>query len=395
MEYKKNYKGIDYYCIKKLNEISNILILITKECEKFKNEFINGNYIKEIIKYLDFSNKSSDELQKGIEKYIFLLDSINDSSYDNNIKTKQKYYEEMKTKFKKYSENISKIYNNHLFQNIIKYYENLEELINDIEPSFEPPNINSFVSSKISIDLNTQISINNISENNLIQYIPMINEEYFDLCDKYNKSLSKNYDSKITEYEENIPYKCTICKENECKYICHDCNFLFCKKCYNQTYDNEKEKNNHKIQTVDKLSEIEKEKIIFLNSLCKVIKALLIKSNYLLNDENLLDNSFDLESNDNNNSLLKLKCINKIIFKYPYIREINNFESQIDYLKEMHNIIIKNFNNINVNLNSFHFSELNIELLNSIQYIFNDDKINNFKEIFDIIDNDFCLDDLK
>ena len=151
MECKKNYKDIDNYYIKKLNEISNFLFLTIKECEIFKNELINGNYVKEMLKYLDFSNKSIDELQKGIDEYICVFDSINDNSYGNNIKKKQKYYEEMKIKFKKYSENLSKIYKNHLFQNIIKYYENLEELINDIEPSFEPPNINSFASSKISI----------------------------------------------------------------------------------------------------------------------------------------------------------------------------------------------------------------------------------------------------
>ena len=391
MENKKIYSD---YCIKKLNDFSNFLKSLTKECENFKNELINGSYLKEIIKYIGFSNNYHEELQKGIDNYINIINSINDISEEIYFKRKQEYYEDIKVNFKYFCENISKLYNNHLIENIINYNKNLEEIFNDIDPNFEPPNINSFASSKVHINLNTQSFISNEFENNLIQYNPSFNEEDNELCDQYNKTLNKVYDSKITENEENNSYKCTICKDNECKLICHDCNFLFCKKCYNQNYNIEVEKNNHNIQMVDKLSEIEKEKLFFMNSLSKIKKELLIKSNYLLNSDNFcLDVSCNNFNDNDNGSLLKLKCINKIIFKYPFIREINKFESQIDYLKEMHNIIIKNFKNNNLYKNLFHISTMNIELLNAIENIFNDNKIKNLKEIFDKIDDEFYLEE--
>ena len=64
----------------------------------------------------------------------------------------------------------------------------------------------------------------------------------------------------------------------------------------------------------------------YLNSLNNFIKSILIKSNCLFNSE-------IIKSKSTNDS--KIEYIKRIFFKYPNMEKINNFDSEINFLKDI------------------------------------------------------------
>lgn len=165
---------------------------------------------------------------------------------------------------------------------------------------------------------NNEIEINDSNSSNLKN-----NQSYIKFCDKWRENL-----------EENNNINDCITSHESIKFLCEEGSNFFCKNCYEKGKENEKKN--------------------FLSSLNTIIKSILIRSNILFNEEGLS-------------------------FKYPSIGNINNFDSQIEYLKDINNILVNDFGQADINLNSFKISEMNEIILNSIKQNFNFE--NSFKEI--------------
>lgn len=191
--------------------------------------------------------------------------------------------------------------------------------------------------------------------------------EYMNFCENFNDNIS----STNTEC-----YKCSICKNNESSYICKNCNQYFCEEC----------SKGHNYHIMINIKEIEnkakKKKNIFLNSIEKVIKTILMMCNDLLNYEKInITNMGTNKDNQKNNYILRE-------IKYPSLNKINDFESQLDflkqldeYLKDFHNNNANTNNTNNENNNSFYISKLNKQLIMVLENIFIDEDCNIFKDI--------------
>ena len=125
-----------------------------------------------------------------------------------------------------------------------------------------------------------------------------------------------------------------------------------------------------------------------------------MKANILLNSEimkiqNLNENSINKNNNNNHikdNNSIKISEIKRMLFKYPHIQDSKNFDSELEYLKNINNILINDLNRNNIN-ELFYISEMNDKIKNLIGNIFIDEKYNLFKEALDIIENNFYSDD--
>ena len=91
-----------------------------------------------------------------------------------------------------------------------------------------------------------------------------------------------------------------------------------------------------------------KKKSIFLNSIEKIIKTILLKCNELLNYEKISTKNMDSNKDQKDNYILRL-------LKYPFINKINDFESQLNFLKQLDEDLkdLHNNNTIIHNNNSF------------------------------------------
>jgi hypothetical protein len=125
----------------------------------------------------------------------------------------------------------------------------------------------------------------------------------------------------------------------------------------------------------------EKKKSIFLNSIEKIIKTILLKCNDLLNYEKIYTTNLD----NNNKDIPKNNFILRIL-KYPFINKINDFESQLNFLKQLdENLKDCHDTNIDIN-NSFYISKLNKQLIMVLENIFIDEKYNLFREILKVLE---------
>ena len=97
----------------------------------------------------------------------------------------------------------------------------------------------------------------------------------------------------------------------------------------------------------------------------KVIKCILTKSNYLITHE-------ELKISDN--SQLILAITRK--FDYPYIKNINNYESQIEFLNGINKLLENNFNVSNLDLEAIHIYDMDKSILRRMKEIFIDEKVN-------------------
>ena len=96
---------------------------------------------------------------------------------------------------------------------------------------------------------------------------------------------------------------------------------------------------------------------------------------------------------NNNNDNLEIQYIKKII-NYPYIKKFKDFNSQMDFLKEINSMQQKENVQNNINFDSsFHISEMKKELILTIKDIFIDENINLFDGALSDIDNNFYSDD--
>ena len=117
--------------------------------------------------------------------------------------------------------------------------------------------------------------------------------------------------------------------------------------------------------------------MLYLNSLNKFIKSILVKSNYLFNNERIKIKSM----NDST-----IESIKRIFFKYPFLEKKNDFDSEINFLKDINNILINSFNIENSDLKPFCICDMDKTLVNLIENLFRDDP-NNYKNIIENVRN--------
>ena len=343
---KINTDNNNKFYIKQLNAVKEIISGIYNETKKLIKYY--QTYLNKIQKY---------KLQKDIEENIKYLKKKNcDNIYEETVLYKQK------DKFKQYYEHTSNLYLNNHINKIKELNENLNNTFNEInEFTFRPPSINSFNNS--SLDL-------------------FKSEKFYQ--DKLN----------ITEEKEKsyIMY-CPFCNDNkESTCFCDDCNKIFCNDCLNSYLEFEKKEKKRHRHNIIYLEEIktknELSKTYFLNSIKTIIENILIKANDILNNEKNI-RLIDI-NNRNNNSI---KYFKKDV-EYPYIKKINDWDSQIDFLIKINSLKNElNENNNNIINNSFHVSKMNKELMLKIKNIFIDENNILFKDILTDIDDDFISDD--
>lgn len=323
-----------------LNFNKTILIDIKKIIEQ-----IDINYRKALQNLFESKfSQSKINFKEVIDDLIEFIEDNKDPYEDNYLKGKKECFDKIKQNYKKYNEGILEIYENNYFKIIRKYKEKLDDLINKIIPDFEPPNINSF-SSKIKI-LNlsynsNESSINNESSNSNDNNLSHQISSYIDK-QNYKPQIFENISQKI----EN-KYFCTVCHEKEAITLCDECNQLYCQIC-EKSEDKNTNKCGHYLDKIANIKESNKiGKILFLNSLNNYIKRIILKSDYLLKNENQ-----DIKSNKDNSNSSKDKKIT--LFEYPNLNikddltEKKYFEC-INYILEnnlgVQNLDIKNFNN--------------------------------------------------
>ena len=371
--------------IKFVKDIYNIISKINENHSQFLNYLLNlqiSKYGKEFLNEVDKFNK--------VIKNEF-------SNKINYFKTKQASFEELKIKFKIYFENISKIYENDYIKRMKEYNEELEYLINNINSESELQNLNSFSSDN-------NISTNNGSDGDEEKRLSsQIIEGFKTFVEDINKNF-KNDD--ISE----INFNCSVCSfENPKKatIFCDKCNQLFCDSCYDiiEKFDKKDNKCKHNIQNIAKMKEQNKiGKKLFLNSLKIFFKRIIIKSNYLLNNQ--IQKIKFIKSGDANSS--KINFIKKKFFEYPIIKDINkiNDSTEKKFLKSINNILVNNLEINNINLDSFNLSEIHEDLVSTLMNIFMEEKnekkdsdsqrkeLEIQKQDFDDDDNDVDEDDI-
>ena len=341
----------------------------------------NSKFLEEMNEAIDKIGENSNELKTYLNKIIdskeikeyekMFKDEVDNLStnLDKELKIKQKILDSLKQKFKCYYENILLVYENIFIKTIKEYNKKLHDLINKIIIEFEPPKENSLFIDN-NIDISTSGNSNQFNDNNINQ-VTSSNDLYPD-CSSDNNNNNDNIENNVdNEQNKEIDYFCSVCNnKKEAIYLCLNNNQLFCQECFEalQNY-NERELNTQKLS--DMKSHNEKGKILYLNSLKHFIKSIIIKSNYLFNSE-------IIKSKSTNDS--QIECIKRIYFKYPFLEKINDFNSEINFLIDINNILTTNYEIENLDSQSFSITNIDKKLVNLIESLFMDDP-NNYKMI--------------
>ena len=338
-----------------LNEMKDLI----SEIEKNSNEL--KIYLNNIIESKD-SKKYEEEFKNEVENLSTCI------KVGKGLQAKQKFLGFLKQAFKNYIENILLIYENEFIKKIKENIQKEHDLMNKIIIEFDPPKENYLCND--NIDESMSRNSNKVNDN--YSWEQNDKKTFFE----YDSSFDKNDNSKSqindgSGQKKEIDYACSVCSKEEAIYLCDNCNQLFCHECFEtiEKIDDTNNKCEHNLQKIsDMKSQNEKGKILYLNSLKNYIKSIMIKSNYLFKSERK-------ESKSMNDS--KIKYIKKKFFKYPFIKKINDFNSEINFLKDINNIVVNNCEIENLDSKSFCISDMDKTLLDSIVSIFKDDENNN------------------
>ena len=323
-----------------------------------------NSFINSINDYTELFDNYSQKFLNEIENNIFWIKSFEFYSKESNNKKAKTFCDEIKLKYKEYYRKTSFIYNNKYIEKIIKLNEKINNILNDMS-DFNPPRINSLNDSSININIENSINseksfLKEMNESELKNYSNFYNYE--------NEQNNENNGKNISEKSNSIILNCSFHENNKIK------GFEFFNK-----------KNIEKILKIIKngnekdillyLNQ-EKNKSNFLNSIGIFIKGFINRCNYIFNND-ILNVSKSLSDKKNEDIILKEK------FKYPFISNENNFDCYIQYLKDINEMCVHEFNN-NIFNNSFCISEINNMIIDSIRPIFNDDKLK-------LIDNEYNI----
>lgn len=329
-------------------EIYNQYYNKLNEIKKCSDEIINhlkclGNHLKSCI---EKSQDSEKNLKRNIDDYINKFDSFFKDSKDIEPKDHKSFYDNIIKYLPPFFNSNFEIYENNYIKKLEEINDNLNKNINDIgQIEFFDPN-------HIDLNLSNQSILNDKNNNSLNSY---------DFYAGFNIDKSKN-----SVENEGKPLNCSVCKKNEPKYFCEVCNQLYCESCYNSFDNNTK----HIIKqfNLDKFH-INRERILFLNSVIFIIKSLLIKANYIIsNDEIKIDNIYQNNVDNNNKNSFYIK--RKLNYPYLQISNINGFDEQINFLNEFNKFLLNNFNfNFNFDIHSFNKSQIHEAILAKLKNI--------------------------
>ena len=353
--------------IKFVKDINDIILKINENISQFFNYFSKLEILKYEEEFLNVVNNFNQIIKK------------NKFSREKYLKIKQTNFEEdLKTKFKNYSENISKLYENDYIKRMKEYNQDLEYLINNFNCESEVKNLSNSSSG------------NNISTNN-----ESFGEDKRSLSRIFYDNSASNEDNNKINNNDDINFNCSVCSiknPNKATIFCDKCNQLLCDSCYEVIEKlDKKDKCDHNIQNIAKMKvQNEIGKIFYLNSLNNFIKRTILKSNYLLNNQN--QQIKFINNGDANSS--KINFIKKKLFEYPIIKDINDI-TEINYLKSI-NTLVKNLDINNIDINSYNISELHEDLVSSLKNVFmneKNEKINSGLGIRDLVNQKEDIDD--
>jgi len=354
--------------IKFVKDINDIILKINENISQFFNYFSK----LEILKY-------EEEFLNVVNNFNQIIKATNKFSKEEYLKIRQANFEEdLKIKFKNYSENISKLYENDYIKRMKEYNQDLEYLINNFNCESEVKNLSNSNSG------------NNISTNN-----ESFGEDKRSLSPIFYDNCASNEDNNKINNNDDINFNCSVCSiknPNKATIFCDKCNQLFCDSCYKVIEKLDKNgKCDHNIQNISKMKvQNEIGKIFYLNSLNNFIKRTILKSNYLLNNQN---QQIKFINNGDSNSLI-INFIKKSLFEYPIIKDINDI-TEINYLKSI-NTLINNLDINNIDINSYNISELHEDLVSSLKNVFmneKNEKINSGLGIRDLVNQKEDIDD--
>ena len=314
------------------------------------------NSIKSCIQNIKDNFKSLNEINKNYfifpeNEYQNIVKFIESINVNSNIN--EDLYESLRNYLKEFSKKIKESsYENNILSNI---KNNNDELIN----------LNNEIYS---------MKLNNII-NKDSSYLKNIN---FYEQDKISKDYTGNFsyiNNNISNNKENnykISLVCSQCGK-KAKFFCKNhCYKYFCKDCRNEfdeDYNIFNVFNSHQFESIDE--EEENKKIKFINSFLDIFKTYVEKSDNIFKECNLLN--------------------------YPILTDLNEFKSQIEFLKNIYNNDINKKNNIceliknsivkafDLDINIFQIIE--DEFSEDEKYVVTNEKYDFHKEKLPIIDN--------
>ena len=301
----------------------------------------NFNSLKtQINTFITFPLESSKKINEEIDNFIKWLQEIDKSDKQKNIETFEMFHNSLGNIFQNYYKIISSLYNNKFIKQINEKNENIKKIIEEELTIFDPPNIYNESDSKF--DFSLEQSSQQFYDNNNSKY-----DNFYGSNE--NISLYKDKENK----KETI--KCINHSNEEGIYICYHCGYIFCHKCGEEIL--KINLYNHELKKISEIeAENEKEKNFFLSSFMNVINGYILKCNNIINKRN----DFQL-----NNFIIKK-------FQFPKINDENNFDSQIEFFKEINKVEkdLIQLNNIDISINN---EKINNSLSNYLQ--------NNLKKI--------------
>ena len=347
--------------------------------------------------FIKFSNKKLDEIESKIKEILELIKDITESEYNNQVINKinkckswliriinpeskrsrkndkikkDNFFKELQTTLNEFNDNICKIINN--FHQIEKLNNDIDEIYYDLKNfDFFPPDNDG---GKIKIHLDSESTSNNYEENKDISLLNII--------PSYASYISRNREI-IENDDGEEEQKCSFCDKKAIK-IYKKNNKFYCETCFTKLYEQDINIDMEKDIIDLKTFKNEREKGInfFLNSISYMIKIILTKANYILNNTQKKFKDMD----NNTNDIFIYQIIN-----YPKIQNENDYNSQIKFLKDIDSILINEFGLNNLNNDNFYTSDLNHKLKEEVKNIFKDEKYNIIKNEIDKLDFNFDL----
>jgi hypothetical protein len=241
---------------------------------------------------------------------------------------------------------------------------------------FDPPGdefYNSYSDDKSNILFNKsfiylnryQSFLNSSLNNNQSHHEPEHESHHESHHESFNEFHNESYHEKLSQKSNpgnEFGIKCFKCIKNNPIYLCQTCNMVVCEQCLKELHQN----STNKHTVINFLENKDKEITLFLNSISAIFKNILIKCNCLLENKIQLKITKDIDTGE-------INSIKKTIY-FPYFDKRICLSDEIFFLesieKEVDDLY---YNNVDKFQNSFHFSKLEKNLIDTVKIIFFED----------------------